>query len=222
MRKKFDAAWPTIMVIGAFFAGVLYANMPADGKWQPGWEMVSGLGTTAAAIAALWISGREERRVRQQAKVQAIIVAARIYLPLANYEREVKSIAEFFRATSPSVMGFIAFETQTKKIKTLLEEKVVEDVELGLLAGIGDNTAMLIAGAYGHMHVSLVTMNCYQWDFAQIGPSNIARRTFAHSVISLALNDAANQLRFATQSCQSAALAFTSPHAGPMEITSSY
>lgn len=220
MRNWQDGPWVVIMVFGAFFAGVLYANMPADGQWQPGWEMVSGLGTTAAAIAALWISGREERRVRQQAEVQAVIVAARIYLPLDIYAGKVRASADFFSKTPSIGVSYTYVVEQMKIIKGLLDEKVVEDAELGPLAGLGDNTSILIAGAYGNLQRALITMEYHQWDFAQIDPGYIERRNIARSICALILNDAAQQLSMATRSCKSAAIAFTSAHAGPLQAQS--
>lgn len=217
MRNKLDAAWPTIMVVGAFAAGVIYANVPLSAKWQPGWEMVSGLGTTAAAIVALWISGREERRIRQQEKVQAIIIAARIYLPLASYTREVKTMARYFTTTPPHAVFPNAYDDRLATTKRLLDTKVVEGVDLGLLAGLGDNTAILIASAYGYLHASLTAMKRAHWDFMQAGPSNIEGRKVSHQIITLALNNAAKQLLLATERCDSASKGFTRHEGGVIE-----
>lgn len=218
MREKFyaafDASWPAIMVIGAFAAGVIYASIPCTKNWEMGWEMVSGLATTAAAIAALWIAGKEGRRVRQYAKVRAVVLAARIHLPLTIYANNVNNAAEFFSSTTPADVLYVSYRRCFDHITRLRNDKAIEDADLEALVGLGDNTAMLIASAYGHMHTALMLMDHFANDFINAEPINIEQRNIGFPMISLAINDASKQLLLAAQSCQNASMPFTSAHGG--------
>ncbi len=207
-------SWPTIMVIGAFFLGILFANLPNNGDWQPGWEMVSGLGTMFAAVVALYISGNEERRLKRQARDQAIVVASRIFLPLSTYAKEVRSCSDYFEEVNPKDIEYSKITDIQKKIERLLKEKAAWDTEIDKLIGLDNNTAAHIASAYGYLYYAL---NVLVQNEVTLGGSSflpVKRSKEAVPLISAALSDASKLLEAAVFSCQSAAISLPSAHAG--------
>ncbi|MBV5337874.1 MAG: hypothetical protein J0653_08130, partial [Deltaproteobacteria bacterium] len=127
MQRIMNDSWAAIMVIGAFIAGRMLANLPLSNKWEPGWEMLSALGTIAATVAAIWIAGNEGRRRRSEAKERAIVLSARVYLPLATYAGKVKNVSDWFENNKPNGYYINGFLNTASALNDLMNNKVVAD-----------------------------------------------------------------------------------------------
>lgn len=206
-----DQSWPTIMVIAAFLAGLLLGGMPSNEKWRPGWEMLSAIGTMFAAFAALWIAGREDRRLKRNERQRAIVLAARVYLPLAAYAAKVKAIAEWFEKQTPTSYFVSSYSDVTATLGSLISTKVVLDNELEILIGLGDNTAASLAAAYAHLASARAIVEAKQSVFTTNWSPFIEERKSLMPMLSMTLHHAFLELQKAVDSCQKSAMGATSP-----------
>lgn len=200
-------SWPTIMVIGAFISGILLGGLPSKGDWEPGWDMVSGLGAFAAAVVALMIATRDNRRRDDEADVRARLTAARLYLYLSDI---CIKLGYVIRSTKDCMRTNAELRTR----KLLLNELIaaspnINDADLLALAPLPNRTAYRLAGAIGNINKAndLLSGLC-RYDYSD----HPTQRLETLSFISFLLTEAEQQIKPAMHECQKAAIALTSPH----------
>ncbi|GBG03938.1 hypothetical protein AZSI13_32650 [Azospira sp. I13] len=202
-----NESWPTIMVIGAFAIGVLLGEFPSHGDWQPKWEMVSAIGTIAAAVIALGISLGEGYRRRREAYVRAQLTAARITGHLAMLVAKLGYISLSARQCIDDNAPVSICELL---LNQLLEIDIgVTDDELLVLEPLPNQSAFLLAGAKGSIasaknYLSMVCGPTY--------PEKRARIDDALQLVEFLTTEAQLQISKAMVECQKACLAETSPH----------
>ncbi len=146
-----NAAWPLIMVMGAFFAGQILIEGKVPAKWEPGWDMLSALGTIAAVWAAVLLAGAQQRRERQQLKLRAVLLALRVYTPLSIYAGRVEKASTYFRKLESQELSIHAYEPIALELKYLLDHFPINEAELEVLTGLESDVSMSLAEAYGHI-----------------------------------------------------------------------
>ena len=180
-------------------------NKPASGDLA---TWAGAFGATVAAVVAVWIALHQRVTQRNTEYAKAVIVAARVILPLSSTAAEIGKLQRWF-----SQMQVIDFDvkTVTNLVKSVLALKIPIEQELIFhLAPLGDRCVYRIAAAIGTLEaLQAIIPNDVNLYFVA---SDRAQRIKDASFWDLSLNECELNLKRAAAECQRVSHGLTSPN----------
>jgi len=210
MREKLDAAWPTIMVIGAFIAGLLVGKFQVTTKWEPGWDMVSSFGTIAAVFAAIWVAGIEKRRRYEEDDVKMRLTAARLCRPFERASNRLSKIAEDINKFDTNLTTNLEFTALLNRLRSVNLSITDMNADLLALAPLRNQAAYLLACAIGLINMAIDTGENLEKDYSPSHKSSLRIALLAK--IACYSEEAAQQLERVADECRNASSHPISPH----------
>ncbi|MFZ5581983.1 MAG: hypothetical protein ACOZCK_04915 [Pseudomonadota bacterium] len=201
-------SWPTIMVIGAFVLGILFANLPNNGDWQPGWEMVSGLGTFSAAAIALWIARNDSNRRHEEAAASMYLTAARLYLPFVEASRRLGYIGTIVRDNGDTISNQEQYRILLGELQRV--NLTITNEDLLALVPLPNRAAYLLAGAVGNVSIAIGLFESSEFIFCS--GMHLIRRPAILSKIEFCVTEASQQLEKVAVECKKASITLINPH----------
>jgi hypothetical protein len=212
MHKNIRDALCTVamlaVAIGLIWAMKLFselANKPPTGDLA---TWAGAFGATAAALAAVWIALHQHAVQRRTEYTKAVIVAARVVLPLSSAEAEISKQQRWF-----DQMQLVDFNeaAMTNIVKAVRALKIpIEQDSIFYLPPLGDRCSYRIAAAVGTLEAVKASLP------EQLGlyltATSREERISSASFWSLCLNECVLNLKRASIECQRASHGLTSPN----------